>query len=161
MNQAKILFCGIVLSSFLFADVSGQSLKAQRIAEYIDPFVKAGHFSGVVLASEDGKIIYERAFGIANAEYDIPNRLNTKFNIASITKSMTDVTLIRMVEAGKLGINDKLTKYIPDFPNGDKITFEMLARHRSGIPHRVTDPAEEAVAIFSIRQTTLIRRLTR
>ena len=67
-----------------------QSDKAKKIDELIAPFVKAQQFSGVVLASEDGKVIYEKAFGVANADYKIPNQLNTRIGIASITKQMTE-----------------------------------------------------------------------
>jgi hypothetical protein len=49
----------------------------------------------------------------------------------------------------KVALADKLSKYIPDFPNGDKITIEMLARHRSGIPHRVMPPEAEALPYSS------------
>ena len=123
---------------------TAQNRDAEKIDNFISPFVKAGHFSGVVLAEKDGKIIYEKAFGLANVEHNVPNRLDTKFGIASINKPMTSVVLLRLIEAGKIGISDKLSKFIPDFPNGDKITIEMLGRHRSGIPHRVMPEEEEA-----------------
>ena len=102
-----------------------------------------------MLAAENGKVIYEKAFGIANADYKIPNQLNTRIGIASITKQMTSVILSRLVEAKKIALADKLTTYIPDFPNGDKITIEMIAGHRSGIPHRVMPPEMESVAYTS------------
>jgi CubicO group peptidase (beta-lactamase class C family) len=56
------------------------------------------------------------------------------------------VVLSRLIEANKVAPADKLSKYIPDFPNGDKITIEMLARHRSGIPHRVMPPEAESLS---------------
>jgi len=113
------------------------------------PFVAANQFSGQVLAAEDGKVIYEKAFGLANADYKIPNQVNTRIGIASITKYMTTIILTRLAESQKIALADKLNKYIPDFPNGDKITIEMLARHRSGIPHRVMPPEAESVAYTS------------
>lgn len=150
MKKSKIfvLILGFILSAFSQAGFA-QSDKAKKIDEFITPFVKANQFSGVILASENGKIIYEKAFGIANADYKIPNQLNTRIGIASITKPMTVVILNRLVEEKKLALDDKLTKYIPDFPNGDKITIEMLARHRSGIPHRVMPPEAESVPYTS------------
>jgi CubicO group peptidase (beta-lactamase class C family) len=62
---------------------------------------------------------------------------------------MTSVILNRLVESNKIALADKLNKYIPDFPNGDKITIEMLARHRSGIPHRVMPSEAESLAYTS------------
>jgi len=135
----------LLLSRTVFA----QSDKARKIDEFIKPFAEASQFSGVVLASENGKVIYERAFGLANADYKIPNQLNTRIGIASITKYMTSVILSRLIETNKITLSDKLNKYIPDFQNGDKITIEMLARHRSGIPHRVMPPEAESLAYTS------------
>ncbi|HEX6188662.1 MAG TPA: serine hydrolase domain-containing protein [Pyrinomonadaceae bacterium] len=134
----------------LFAQTGlAQSDKAKKLDALMKPFVQANQFSGVVLASENGKVIYEKAFGLANADYKIPNQLNTRIGIASITKLFTSVILTRLIEQNKIAAADKLAKYIPDFPNGDKITIEMLARHRSGIPHRVMPPEMESVAYTS------------
>src|SRR5262249_47077131 len=123
--------------------------KARKIDEFIAPFAAANQFSGQVLAVENGSVIYEKAFGLANADYKISNQLNTRIGIASITKFMTLIILTRLAEGGKIALADKLSKYIPDFPQGDKITIEMLARHRSGIPHRVMPPEAESVAYSS------------
>jgi CubicO group peptidase (beta-lactamase class C family) len=123
--------------------------KPAKIDELIKPFAASNQFSGVVLASENGKVVYEKAFGLANADYKIPNQTNTRIGIASITKYMTSVILNRLIEGNKVALADKLNKYIPDFPNGDKITIEMLARHRSGIPHRVMPPEAESLAYTS------------
>lgn len=136
----------------------GQLSKAKEIDAYIAPFVKAKHFSGVILAAENGKVIYEKAFGFANADFKIPNQINTRIGIASITKMMTSVIRIRLMEEGKVSLGDKVSKYIPDFPNGDKITIEMLARHRSGILHRVMNPEEEAVPHTSAEMVEKIKR---
>jgi CubicO group peptidase (beta-lactamase class C family) len=147
MKHTILALC--LFLSFLSANVFAQSDKAKKIDELIKPFAAAQQFSGVVVASEDGKVIYEKAFGLANADHKIPNQLNTRIGIASITKPMTSVILNRLIEANKIAAADKLTKYIPDFPNGDKITIEMLARHRSGIQHRVMPPEAESLAYTS------------
>lgn len=150
MNKTRyfIFASGLVLS--LFSQMAfAQSDKGAKIDKFITPFANANQFSGVVLASENGKVIYEKAFGLANADYKIPNQLNTRIGIASITKYMTSVILSRLVGSNKIALADKLNKYIPDFPNGDKITIEMLARHRSGIPHRVMPPEAESLAYTS------------
>lgn len=148
MNKSKSSIFVCVLFLFLQTGFA-QNDKAKKIDEFITLFAKADQFYGVVLASENGKVIYEKAFGLANADYKIPNQLNTRIGIASITKQMTIVILNRQIEANKISLADKLSKYIPDFPNGDKITIEMLARHRSGIPHRVMPPEAESLAYSS------------
>jgi CubicO group peptidase (beta-lactamase class C family) len=139
----------LIGSILLFTQTAFAQSKSQKIDALIRPFAAANQFSGVVLAAEDGKVIYEKAFGMANADYKIPNQVNTRIGIASITKLMTSVILTRLVEQKRIAPADKLAKYIPDFPNGDKITIEMLARHRSGIPHRVMPPEMESVAYSS------------
>jgi CubicO group peptidase (beta-lactamase class C family) len=150
MSKSKLLslLSTLILTAFSQLGFS-QSDKAKKIDEYVTPFVKAGHFSGVILASNNGKAIYEKAFGLANADYKIPNQLNTRIGIASITKPMTVVITNRLVESGKISLDDKLNKYIPDFPNGDKITISHLKNHRSGIPHRVMPPELETVSYTS------------
>ncbi len=139
----------VVLTSWDLSKNAAQSGKVREIDVFMKPFVTTSQFSGVVLASENGKVIYEKAFGLANADYKIPNQLNTRIGIASITKYMTSVILNRLIESNKIARSDKLNKYIPDFPNGDKITIEMLASHRSGIPHRVMPSEAESVAYSS------------
>lgn len=150
MNKTRHFIFALSLALSLFAQPGfAQSDKAKKIDEFIKPFATSSQFAGVVLASEDGKVIYENAFGLANADYKIPNQLNTRIGIASITKYMTSVILGRLIESNKIALTDKLNKYIPDFPNGDKITIEMLARHRSGIPHRVMPAEAESLAYTS------------
>ena len=139
----------LFLSIFAGSGSAQSDDKAKKIDEFIRPFAEANQFSGVVVASENGKVIYEKAFGLANADYKIPNQLNTRIGIASITKYMTSVILSRLIESNKIALADKLSKYIPDFPNGEKITIEMLARHRSGVPHRVMPPEAESLAYTS------------
>ncbi|HUF03968.1 MAG TPA: serine hydrolase [Aridibacter sp.] len=134
----------LVFLNTLAVLAAAQADAGKAIDEFISPYAKAGHFSGVVVAAKDGKVLFERAFGNASAEHDVPNTPSTRFLIASITKPMTVVVLVRAIEAGKVRLEDKLSKYVPDFPRGDEITIEMLSRHTSGIPHRVTSPLEEA-----------------
>lgn len=150
MNKSRhLIFASCLILSAFSQTNFAQTDKAKRLDEFITSFAKANQFSGVVLAAENGKVIYEKAFGVANADYKIPNQLNTRIGIASITKYMTSVILSRLIEGNKISMADKLNKYIPDFPNGDKITIEMLARHRSGIPHRVMPSEAESLAYTS------------
>ena len=147
--KKHVFFASCLVTLVCLQNSFAQSDKVGKIDEFIKPFVTSQQFSGVVLASENGKVIYEKGFGIANADYQIPNQPNTRIGIASITKYMTSVILNRLVENNKIALADPLNKYIPDFPNGDKITIEMLARHRSGILHRVMPPEAESLAYTS------------
>ena len=103
---------------------------------------------GVVLISQRGKIIYRKAFGLANVELEVPMKEEIVFNIASITKQFTAVAILQLSEQGKLSLQDKLTKYLPDYPAGDQITIENLLTHTAGIP----GPAPEAMAKLQARR---------
>jgi len=118
---------------------------ARRIDAYVAPYDAIGHVSGNLLVALGDEIVLERSYGMANAEHGVSNRPETRFNVASISKPMTVVVLIRHAEARKLSLEDNLSKYLPDFPNGDAITIGHLARHRAGIPHRVTEEHEETL----------------
>ncbi|REJ78398.1 MAG: class A beta-lactamase-related serine hydrolase [Acidobacteria bacterium] len=158
MNRTVTVLVVTLITFFsLSPPVLGQHTKAEKIDRLASLFADEGHFAGVVIASENGKVIYEKAFGYANADFKIPNRPDTRIGIASITKPMTAVILVRLIEAGKLAPSDKLSKFIPDFPRGDAITVEMLARHRSGIPHRVMPAEMEAVSYTSAEMVEKIK----
>ena len=154
VNRTPALAAFIVLA--VMAAV-GQTGKADKIDRLISGLARSGHFSGVVVASENGKVIYEKPFGYANAELKVPNAADTRIGIASITKPMTAVILHRLLGEGKVRLDDKLSKYIPDFPNGDKITVDLLYRHRSGIPHRVMPPEYETVPYTSAEMIEKIK----
>lgn len=149
MQRNKILSTLLIGLFLLIQTAAGQALKAKDIDKYIKPFADANQFSGIVLVSQNNKVIYEKAYGYANADFKIANRLETRFGIASVTKPMTGIILNRLAEEKKIAPEDKISKFIPDFPNGDKITIQMLRAHRSGIPHRVMKPEEESLSFTS------------
>jgi CubicO group peptidase (beta-lactamase class C family) len=70
---------------------------------------------------------------MADREWNVPNTINTKFRIGSVTKQFTAACILQLEEQGKLRLDDKLSKYIPDYPKGDSITIHMLLNHESGI----------------------------
>src|SRR5438270_5719371 len=145
-NICRIAIPALAVAVLISLPVCAQVSKSEQIDNFLHPFIAANQFGGQIVATENGKVIYQRAFGLANADFKIPNDLHTRIGIASITKQMTDVILTRLIEEKRISMDDKLSKYVPDFPQGDKITIDMLANHRSGIPHRVMPPELESVA---------------
>lgn len=131
---------------------------ARRIDACAAPYANAGHLSGNLLVAIGDEVVYERSFGMANVEHGVPNDPETRFNVASITKPMTVIAYIKLAEERKIAPSDKLSKWLPDFPNADAITIEHLSRHRSGIPHRVTDDGEETVPRTAADMVTLAAR---
>jgi CubicO group peptidase (beta-lactamase class C family) len=96
--------------------------------------IKAGEPGAVLLVAKQGKVIYRKAFGMANMELGVPMKPEYIFRIGSITKQFTACAILKLAEEGKLSIQDDITKYIKDYPTqGNVITIEHLLTHTSGI----------------------------
>ncbi len=111
---------------------------AQNLEEKFDMLLqekyKPENPGATVLISKQGKIIYHKAFGMANMELQVPMKPENIFEIGSITKQFTSVAILMLMEHGKLAIEDEITKFIPDYPtHGKKITIHHLLNHTSGI----------------------------
>lgn len=103
---------------------------------YLSGEVKADEFSGTVLVVRGGRTVYEKAFGLASREYNIPNRADTKYNLGSINKFFTKIAIGQLVQEGKLSFDDTLGKILPEYPNPDarqKVTIRHLLIMTSGI----------------------------
>ena len=101
--------------------------------------VKADLFSGAILVARNGKPIYRQAFGLASRAWKIPNRTDTKFNIASISKMLTATAILQLVEQNKLALDDPIGKILPDYPHKDvaqKVTVHHLLTHTSGLQNK-------------------------
>lgn len=108
----------------------------QSVEKYLNDLVAADEFSGTVLVAKQGSPIFQRAYGLASKEYNVPNRLDTKFNLGSINKLFTQIAIGQLIEQGKLSYDDKLGKYLPGYPNRDaveKVTIRQLLSMTSGI----------------------------
>jgi CubicO group peptidase (beta-lactamase class C family) len=93
-----------------------------------------------VLVAQNGKILIEKCYGLADVEHHLPVTAQTTFRIASITKQFTAAAILRLQEERKLSINDKLSQYIPDFPRGNEVTLRELLNHTSGIHSYTREP---------------------
>ena len=79
-------------------------------------YVRNGDFSGSVLVADRWHVVFQKSYGMANYEWNIPNSENTKFHIASVTKTFTAAAILDLQQEGKLKLTDPLSKYIPGFP---------------------------------------------
>jgi CubicO group peptidase (beta-lactamase class C family) len=102
----------------------------------------------VVLAAQNGELVYCRAAGLADRERGIPMRENAVFRLASLTKPLVTAAALRMVELGKIAQNDPVSRYLPDFrpalPNGDvpAITLRHLLTHTAGLSYGFMQPPD-------------------
>jgi len=86
-----------------------------------------------VLVARNGDIVYQKGFGYANIEKKIPVTPDTKFKIGSVSKQFTAAAILKLQEEGRIKTEDKLSKFIPDFPRGNEVTIYQLLTHTSGI----------------------------
>ncbi len=103
---------------------------------YLNDQTADGRFSGVVVVAKDDKPLFSKAYGWADREKRLANNLETKFNLGSINKTFTRVAIGQLVRAGKISFDDKLGKYLPDYPNRDareKVTIRHLVTMKSGV----------------------------
>ncbi|KIC01824.1 beta-lactamase [Flavobacterium sp. JRM] len=128
-----------ILKSFIVLFlISNSVLFAQNLDRKIDSLItskfKPENPGAVFMAVKNGKMIYRKAFGKANLEFDINMKPEFVFEIGSMTKQFTAVSILMLAEQGKLRLNDEITKFIPDYPtNGNRITIHHLLTHTSGI----------------------------
>ncbi len=123
----------LIISLFCAASALAQT-EEKKIDAIIGDKLKPDQPGMVVLAVKDNKVIYRKAFGMANLEHKVPMTSGMVFEIGSITKQFTAAAILMLYEQKKLGLDDDITKFIPDYPvHGHKITIQHLLTHTSGI----------------------------
>jgi len=153
----------LALASFTYS-CNSQTLNPQQLNSEFDRLLseqfKPGETGCAALVAKNGRIIYKKAFGMADLELNVPMQPDMVFRIGSITKQFTAVAILQLMEQGKLSLQDEITKYIPDYPtNGHLIKIEHLLSHTSGIKSytnvpefagyiRLDKSPEEAINLF-------------
>lgn len=114
-----------------------QNSKVEKIDRLIELYAANHLFNGSVLVAENDKVIFKKGYGSANMEWKIPNAVDTKFRIGSVTKQFTATLILLLEQEGKINLQEKISKYLPWYrkDSGDKITIEHLLKHTSGIPN--------------------------
>jgi CubicO group peptidase (beta-lactamase class C family) len=135
----KALYLKYLLLVIAVLSLNSQSRGyAQNLESNIDSLLGAKYPDNApgatFLISRNGNIIYKKAFGLANLELNVPMQTGNVFEIGSMTKQFTAISILMLMEQGKLNLDDEITKFIPDYPtNGHKITIHHLLTHTSGI----------------------------
>ncbi len=143
---------------FFCAGLARAETMRERMASCVRRYADAGLFSGVVLVSRGNEKIYEQAFGSADREFNVANTIQSKFHIASLSKPITAAAVLRLVEQGKLNLNDHLSKFVADFRSGDKITIEELLTHYSGLADASADADFNEWSRFPQTTAALVER---
>ncbi len=136
-----VLLAGVVLFSGVAHTFNEKEVVEKTIA-FLEGLHSHDKFSGAVLIAKDGVPILKKAYGYANRSFNVPNQIDTKFNLGSMNKMFTAVAILQLVEQGKLSLDDNVLKYIPDYPNKEiasKVTIQQLLTHTSGMGSYWTD----------------------
>ncbi len=134
MKKTILLLAFGFLFNLAFAQQKNDKQLSTDFDKMLSEQYKTNEPGATALVARNGQIVYKKAFGIANLEYNIPMQIDNVFRIGSISKQFTAVAILQLMEQGKLNLQDSINKFIPDYPtHGHKITIEHLLTHTSGI----------------------------
>ena len=105
----------------------------RAVDDLLSPLVQADIISGVVLVAKGDRVLLSKGYGLADRDEGIPNGPLTQYPIGSNTKSFTAVATMMLAERGLLNLEDPISTFLPDFPNGEDITVQHLLSNTSGI----------------------------
>lgn len=134
----------------LLLATAGSRAQDKRLQDRLDTLMRLyeqeKYFSGVVMVSQKGKVLYQKAIGYADKEKAIPNRIGTNFNIASAGKTFTAVMVMQLVQEGRIRLTDTLARLLPHYnlKNAERITVRQLLTHTSGINNYMIHPSFES-----------------
>ena len=129
------------LSLFIFLVLISGNISAQVTADQLDridsifiDWNRPGHPGGTVGIMQDGKIVIQKAYGLASLEYMVPNAVGTQYNIASVSKQFTGMAMVLLEQRGVLSLEDDIRKHLPWVPDfGQTITIRHMLNHTSGL----------------------------
>lgn len=136
-----------IISLFLSTNISFAQNEDEKLPDIIDYLKELSYpeFSGVVLLAKGDNVLFEKAYGYSSIEYEVKNTVNTLFNTASITKTMTAVAALQLVDKGLLDLDTPVGVYLPDYPNPivrDSVTTYQLLTHTSGLNNFFVDESK-------------------
>ena len=135
MKKLTVIIIVLVIGLNSYGQTGSNKELENSINELFESYAHYNRFIGNVLISQGNKIIYEKSFGYADMENHIKNTEKSIFSIASVTKPLTAVGIMKLVEDGKLTLETPLNTYFPNFiPDYSKgITIRHLLNHSSGM----------------------------
>jgi len=137
----RLMKRGLVLTYALILQIT--IVSAQDVSAKLDTLVSAYtnqyKFNGVVFVAKGGNILLKKGYGYKDFAKKKLNDANGIFQLGSVTKQFTSTVILKLQEQGKLSVQDKLSKYIPDFPSGNQVTIDNMLSHTSGIYNYTND----------------------
>lgn len=142
MHAFRLLILLLVLTPLVSAQ-SPRAVAPGAIETYLAGLAGQGQLSGTLLIGRGAEILFEGSYGRSDYETAQPNTSGTLFAVASVTKPLTGIAARLLAADGRVSLEEPIAKWLPDFPNGSRITLAHLLGHRSGLPHRVTGTEDE------------------
>ena len=125
--------------------------------QIVQSYVAGHQFMGTALVARGDQVLFNKAYGSANLEWNIPNTPDTKFRLGSVTKQFTAASILLLEERGKLSVNDPFKKFMPDAPAAwDKVTIFHLLTHTSGVADFTSLPEYPKLEPFATTPAKLI-----
>lgn len=115
---------------------------ATQIQIFVEDQVSTGQFSGALLVTHESRIVFQDAYGLASKAFNVPNQLDTKFNLGSMNKMITAVAVAQLVATGKINYDDAISQHLNDYPNEEAagtVTIHHLLTHTSGLTDYFND----------------------
>jgi CubicO group peptidase (beta-lactamase class C family) len=142
------LIATIGLACALSAQADSGALK-QKVDAVIDQAITENRIVGaVVLVAHDGKVVYERAAGLADKESRKPMQVDAQFRFSSVSKPIVTIAALALIDHKKLILDDPVTKYLPDFKpkladgTTPTITVRQLLTHTAGLGYNFEEKAD-------------------
>lgn len=144
---------------FVCAPAFAEDARVQAFERFAAEAMKAQQMPGLSVAVMHGDFRWSRGFGFADVENEVPARAESSYRMASVTKPMTAVAVLKLVDEGKIDLDAEVQTYVPYFPRkAHKVTVRQLLAHQGGISHyrdysregRIREPksTRESIAIF-------------
>ena len=135
-----LILCSVISAASAFAQTDQAKLFEKEDA-YIRSEAATHLFRGTVLVGIDGKIIFEKAYGLGDEEWSAENTVHTKVRIASLGKQFTAACILLLQERGRLNVHDPISRYLSGLPPAWRpITIHQLLTQTSGIPNYTSSP---------------------
>lgn len=127
----------LLLLLLLSLPAAAASREAQTTAQFIAEHAARHQFSGTILVREGARTTFRQSFGLADRAFAVPNTPDTRYKIASITKTFTATLILKAVEDGKLALDQPFRTWLPGYTGsgGDSITVHQLLNHTGGLPN--------------------------
>ena len=145
----------VFLSSIFFSSCSSvkennisensiQNEKYEKFCTQTDEYLLGTNFSGTILVAKGDEIVFAKPYGVCDKNLldSQPITLNTTFEIGSVSKQITAAAVMQLVQKKKLSLDDRISKFFPEYVHGDKISVRMLLNMRSGLTDHINEADE-------------------